>query len=176
MIPDMTASPDPETLRLINAEISARAGRLDTSTSRLDTKATTLLGFVLAAVTFLAAQKTGGWWKVPPLVAYGIAAYFGQQAMRPRSFKDAPEPQILVEHVAARGEAAALLLLIHAKVRAFAENRITHEQKARSWRLSEMALILAVALTDVALIFGGTDGGRDGQQRSRPVPSPSASP
>jgi len=155
MIRDMTAPPDVATLRLLNDEITARASRLDTNTSRLDTKATTLLGFVLAAVTFLAAQKTGGLWKVPPFLAYGLAAYFGHQAMRPRLFKDAPEPAPLAEHVSARGEAAALLLVIHAKVKAFTENRSTHERKATSWRCAEAALTLAVACTVIALIFGG---------------------
>jgi hypothetical protein len=57
-------TPTPETLRLLNEEVSARAGRLDANTARLDTKATTLLGFILAACTFLATQPVGGWWKV----------------------------------------------------------------------------------------------------------------
>jgi hypothetical protein len=59
-------APTLDTLRFLNEEVSARAGRLDANTTRLDTKATTLLGFILAACTFLATQPISGWWKVMP--------------------------------------------------------------------------------------------------------------
>lgn len=167
-------TPDPATLRLIHEEIAARASRLDASTARLDTKATTLLGFVLASVTFLASQETGGWWKVPPFLVFTVAAYFGIQSMRPREFKDAPEPEPLVKYLSDRKEAAALALLTAAKVQAFNENRETHKGKARSWRRSLLALTVAVALVVVALIFGGSDGGRDQRQPGQRQPTTAA--
>ena len=167
----MTETPDPATLRLVHAELKDRASRLDTKTSRLDTKATTLLGFVLAAGTFFAAQRTGGWWKVGSFTAYAVAAYFGIQAMRPRAFKDAPEPAPLVEHVLSRSETKALTLLIQAMFGAITENQLTHAQKARAWKRSLAALIVAVVLMVTALIFGGLDDGRHQQQPGRGKPS-----
>ncbi len=164
-------TPDPATLRLIHDEIVARASRLDASTARLDTKATMLLGFVLASATFLASQQTGYWWKVPPFLLFTVAAYFGLQSMRPREFKDAPEPEPLVKYVTDRKEEAALVLLIAAKVQAFNKNRATHEGKARSWRKSLLALTVAVALVAVALIFGGPDGGQDQRQPGQRQPA-----
>lgn len=168
-----SGTPDLATLRLIHDEIAARASRLDASTARLDTKATTLLGFVLASATVFASHEAGGWWKVPAFLAFAIAAYFGVQSMRPREFKDAPEPDTLVEHVTLRTEEAALSLLAAAKLQAFNENRTTHNTKAVSWRRSLVALTVAVALVVVALLFGGSDGGRDqpepGGQRQQPL-------
>lgn len=96
-------------MRLVNEEVTARAQRLDANTARLDTKATTLLGFVLAASTFLATQPIGGWWKVLPYVLFVLAAIFGVQSMRPRLFKDAPEPDLLLARIAPRSEVAALI-------------------------------------------------------------------
>jgi hypothetical protein len=167
---------DPATLRLVHAELKDRASRLDASTSRLDTKATTLLGFVLAAGTFLATQETGGWWKVPSFIAFAVAAYFGIQAMRVRVFKDAPEPAPLVEHVAAKSEAVALALLIKATHDAITESRKTHQKKADAWKRSLATLIIAVVLTAIAAIFGGLDGGRNEQRPGQRQPAPSAAP
>lgn len=148
-------APTPETLRLLNEEVSARAGRLDASTARLDTKATTLLGFILAACTFLTTQPIGGWWKVPAYAAFVAAAMLGFQSMRPRKFKDAPEPDAVLQFLAQRPETVALTLILEAKVRAFKDNQATHERKANSWRRCLAAFSLAVVFMIGALILGG---------------------
>jgi hypothetical protein len=164
--------PDPETLRLIHDEISARAARLDTSTGQLDTKATTLLGFVLAAATFLAAQKALGWWKLPAFLAFAAAAFCGIQALRPREFKVVPQPAVL-ETLTGHTERAVLAVLIAAKVQAFAPNERTHKEKANWWVRALLALTLAIALVVVALVFGGSHAA-DRQQPARGQPTPAA--
>jgi hypothetical protein len=165
------ASPayDIETLRLIHQEIKERSGRLDANSARLDTKATSLLGFVSAISLFLAAQKADGWSKLIAFAALGAAGWLGFQAMRVRTFADAPEPRALKTHVQARSEAAALALLTEAQIRVYETNRVIHERKAAHWRWSLGLLALAVGLTIIALVFGGNNA-RGGQ----PTPGPSA--
>lgn len=166
---------DPATLRLVLAQIEARMGRLDANITKIDTKATTLLGFVLALTTFLGSQNAGGWWMVAPFVGLAAAAYFAIQAMRVRKYSDAPEPRVLVDQVAARSESAALTLVVKAKIKAFDANHRTHESKAKSWRWSLAALIVAVILAVAVLLFGGvmsTDA-NDNQGEASPSSAPS---
>jgi hypothetical protein len=154
-MPEPALTPTPETLRLLNEEVSARVGRLDTNTARLDIKATTLLGFIWAACTFLATQPIGGWWKVPAYAAFVAAATLGFQSMRPRTFKDAPEPDAVLQFLVQRPETNALNLILNAKVRAFKDNQATHERKANNWRRCLAAFSLAVVFMIGALILGG---------------------
>lgn len=146
-------APTPDTLRLLNEEVSARAGRLDANTARLDTKATTLLGFILAACTFLATQPISGWWKVPAYAAFIASATLGFQSMRPRTFKDAPQPDSLLQFLTQRPETDALTLILKAKVQAFKDNQATHQRKANSWRGCLAAYSLAVVLMIGAIIL-----------------------
>jgi len=148
-------APTPETLRLLNDEVSARAARLDANTARLDTKATTMLGFILAACTFLATQPIGGWWKVPVYGVFVAAATLGFQSMRPRKFKDAPQPDAVLQFLAQRPETVALTLILEAKAQAFKENQMTHERKANSWRWCLATFTLAVVFMVSVLILGG---------------------
>lgn len=160
---------DVETVRLIHKEVKDRAARLDTNSSRLDAKATSLLGFVSAVSLFLATQRTDGWLKILAYAFLALAAYFGFQAMRVRKYSDAPEPRPLVDLVSSRNEAAALALLTEAQVRAYVDNRVNHERKALNWRWSLISLAAAVVATVVALTVGAVHDGK-----ARPGPNPSA--
>lgn len=171
---DAAPEHDIETLRLIYKEIKERVARLDANSSRLDTKATSLLGFVSAISLFLAAQKADGWLKLIAFCALGAAGWLGFQAMRVRTFADAPEPRPLVTHVRGRSEAAALALLTEAQIRAYEKNRKIHERKAAHWRWSLGLLAVAVGLTIIALVFGGHDA-RDRRPAAPPsVPATSS--
>jgi len=156
--------PNVDNLRLVHDEISARLARLDSNGDRLDTKATTLLGFVLAVGTLLASQSALTWLKIVSFVFLGLAAIFGVMAMRPRMYNDAPEPDKLWLHMRARTEMATLALITQAKVQVFAANKETHEGKAKSWRWSLIALTVGIVLTVTALAVGSNnDGGPDRQ-------------
>lgn len=145
---------DLENLRLINHEISARYDRLSDSSSRLDTKATTLVGFVLAAATFLAAHPGPAGWRAVAFVTMAVAAAFGFAALLPRKHKDAPEPAPLWQYMAARSEQATLAVVVAAKIKAFKANHETHERKALCWRGSLIALTLSIILTVTTLAIG----------------------
>lgn len=171
------STPSVETLRLVHDEVSARAAALDANATRLDTKATTLLGFTLALATILATQQISGWLKIAPLAVLAVAASFGLQALQPRPFRSVPEPRVLVDELAARSEPAVLTILSEAKTRAILENQILHEAKARAWRKSQISLTLAAVLLVSAIAIGGFDGRRLGQQPAQqpaPVPTTSA--
>ena len=162
--------PDPENLRLIHKEVSERSARLYANSSALDTKAATLLGFTLAVSTLVAAHAGLVWLKILAFVAFGFAAWFGIGAMALRKFKEAPEPQPLWDQMKSRGELATLAVVTQAKLVAFAENKKIHESKARSWRLSLVALTLAVILSVVALAIGNPNDGRS-VHHERPGPT-----
>lgn len=165
-----------DNLRLIHDEISARSNRLDANGARLDSKATTLLGFVLAAATFLAAHDSPIGWKVAAFAAMSIAGGLGIAAMRPRKHQDAPEPGPLWNHMKARQESVTLALLIAAKVEAFEKNQKIHELKATQWRRSLVALTLAVTLTVTALAIGTKDHGGSGSAHVSKSAFPYAGP
>lgn len=159
--------PDLDNLRLIHAEVSARLDRLGDFTSTLDTKASTLLGFVLAVSTFLAAQPGIGWLKVLSFAALGVSGVFGMMAMTVRRFKDAPEPEPLWEHMRARTEAATLAVITSAKLIVFKDNARVHERKADFWRLALAALTLAMGLTVTTLAIGrSSHGGGSGKSHA----------
>lgn len=174
--PAPEAEPEVEldNVRLINDEISARLGRLDANGARLDAKATTLLGFVLAAATFLAAHTGPHWWKLAAFVALGVSGVFGLAAMRPRTHHDSPEPAPLWADMKARTEMATLALLIESKVKVFKLNKAVHERKAVHWRFSMGALTLAVAFTVTTLAIGSNSHGETGSTKL-PKPAGSAS-
>jgi hypothetical protein len=166
---------DSTTLRLTYDEVKGRSARLADSSSRVDGKATTILGFISAVALFLASQKASGGWKLSAFALLALAAIFGILAMRPRTFMDAPEPDALIEHVLPRGQEAALLLLIHASRGAFNTNKATHARKAKYWHVSAWLFTAGVALTIAALVFGGSDD-RAGKQRPGSQPSARPSP
>jgi hypothetical protein len=171
---DGVADPDLETLRLVHQEVSERSSRLAANSDRIDTKATTLLGFVLAAATFLASKSPQPVLAVLGYLGFTLAGYFGIRSMRPRAFKDAPEPGPLMRDVAPRSEAAALTLITTAKVQAFEHNHKTHEDKAKHWSLSLRTLMVAALLAVLALAIG--DGKSDGNEQQQQRPAPTAAP
>jgi len=154
---------DIETVRLVHKEIKDRLARLDANSARLDTKATSLLGFVSAISLFLATQKIDGWLKLIAYCGLAAAGYLGFQAMRVRRYTEAPEPRLLAQQVG-KQEAAVLALLTEAQIRTYEKNQKMHEQKASLWRWSLGFLALAVGLTIIALVFGGNHA-RAGQPR-----------
>jgi dipeptide/tripeptide permease len=160
---------DLDNLRLIHDEIAARTGRLADSGARLDAKATTLLGFVLAAATFLAAHTGPFWWKFATFAAMAVAGALAMAAMTPRKHHDAPEPEQFWQFTRKRKEPATLALLIAAKIKVFNTNHKIHEGKAALWRWSLVALTLAVLLTVTTLAIGSTQHGGSAELR-HPVP------
>lgn len=167
-------TPDLDTLRLVHSEMNDRAARQAANIDRVDTKATTLLGFVLAAATFFASQSVEPVTATLAYIAFAISSGYGISAMRPKRFKETPEPKALMELVAPRGEAAALALLSAAKRKTIEDNRTIHEKKAKHWNHSLVVLIVAIALAVPALLIGD---GSDAQRREHhPSSGPSARP
>jgi len=158
------AAVDIDSLRLTHKEIRERVARLDTNTSRLDVKATSLLGFISAISLFLATQKTNGWWKAPAFAALLGAAFYGFQALRIRQFLDSPDPRSLVETTAGRQEAAVLVLLTAAQILVYEENKQKHKTKTKNWHISLGLLVAAIVATIAALTLGGVNGKINQQQ------------
>lgn len=167
-VPPEPPAVDVETLRLIHKEVKERLARLDANSSRVDTKATSLLGFVSAIALFLAVQKADGWLKLVAFCALAAAGWCGFQAVRVRRVAEAPEARPLMEMLGGQPEARVLTLLTQVQVQAYEDNRTIHEHKATQLRWSLGFLTLAVALTTIALVFGGNDAGT-GQPKPAPI-------
>ncbi len=166
-----------ETRRLLHKEVKERAARLDAASARLDTKSATLLGFVSAVCIFLAGQNVPGWWKALAYAAWAGTVTSGLLAMRVRRWREAPEPEAL-HLLAERTEMDTLRLLTEAQTRVFTANRLLHERKATFWQASMVFLIVAVLLTALALMQGGSSGRKQGEpgRGTSGSPAPSGSP
>lgn len=148
---------DIEMLRLVNAEMQARIDRLSESSSKLDSKATTLLGFAIALGAFVLTQETLGWWRLVPLVLLSATCYFAWRTLGVRQYKEAPEPSgLLNEIVRPRfSETTALALILRAKEIVFTKNHKLHETKAKAWHHCLIALTFSAAVSIGLLLWGG---------------------
>lgn len=150
-------------LELLNAEISARlAMQLDAGNS-LDTKAASLLGFILAALAFIFTRPHQVWLIVPTALAFLISFYFHFEALRPRVYQSVPDPATIIQlydDTKATGVAnvkeIVLAKTVGTKQLAFEYNvQAVDARKIRMWHHARLALIAAIVLSVVTLAVGG---------------------
>lgn len=143
--------PQPDTLEIINAEITASLARQADSGARIDTKAIILVGYAGAASSFLATRHAQPILAGLAYLAYGTAASFGIWAYAVRLYLDAPNPLQLFNGYHTQTKTATLAALAATRVEAFDKNASTYNQKARLWLISLITLTLGATFMILAL-------------------------
>jgi hypothetical protein len=105
-----------ETLELINSEVADRLARQSDSNVRIETKATTLVGFAVAAASFLATQHPQPVLAALAYAAYAAAAGLAALAFAVGSYREVPEPRALLNGYARRSRAQTLAALAAERV------------------------------------------------------------
>jgi uncharacterized membrane protein len=139
-----------DTLAVINNELSSRLDRQSDSLNAIDTKAGLVIGYTLAAASFLATRHAQ-----PVLVglayaAYALAAGLGVAALAVWNFREI-EPRPLLRY-ANRSAAATYAALMATRVQVFDTNQRRQKRKARQWWLS-LAAVLAGTILMVSAIL-----------------------
>ena len=164
MTPD-EAEPEAETLALINSELAGRLDRQADSLAKIDNKAVVVIGYALAAATFLATRHAQ-----PALAAFAYAAFavavgFGIMVVAVRNYQDI-EPRPLFTGYAPRSRPAALAALAATRVKHFEFNRGRLNAKAWQWWTSLTALVVGTMLMVAAILvqtYGHGHTARPGQ-------------
>jgi hypothetical protein len=161
-------------LELANAEVAARLADQHGASERLDTKATTVLGFVVVAASFVFVHATDDWLLGVVGALYLFTFLSALNALRPRTYRAVPEPSgaiTVYRNLLAAGsinlKEQFLAQLVATKAQAFEENRQADRQKVRWWWVSIGGLVLALTTSAFAVQLG-TD---NGSTRQRPVPT-----
>ena len=142
-----------DTLELINSEIAGRLVRQADSSAKIDSKATALTGYALAAASFLATRH------VQPVLAglaygtFAVAAVLSVAASAVGSHTDVPESRPLFNKYATRTRAETLAALGATRVRTFEENARRHARKGRLWLAAVGNLGAGVVLMISAILM-----------------------
>jgi hypothetical protein len=159
---------DPETLKLILDELTARVTRQVDASKGIDTKAGIVAGFAVTAATFLAARH------VHPVLAsiayagFAVAFVFGVAALAVTTYKDVPDARVLVNEYAREPRIKALSDLVVERTKALEHNGEKQKAKAHRWWTAVVALGVGVAFSVLAVVVVHTDD-RDGAQQRPPA-------
>jgi hypothetical protein len=140
-----------ETLDLINSELAGLLDRQSDSLDRIDTKATLVIGYALAAASFLATQHPELILAVLAYVAFATAAGLGIVTLAVRDY-DELKPRPLFVGYAGRSRASTLAALGALRVKAFECNGRKLDQKAKQWQISIAVLVLGTLLMILAIL------------------------
>jgi hypothetical protein len=140
-----------DTIELINTELSDRLVRQSAAGAQIDTKAVVLVGYVVAASSFLATQPSKPALTWLALAAYAVSAAFGIWAYAVGTYQDVPEPRHLLNEYATRTKTSALAALAATRVEVFESNAPKHERKAARWQISLAALMAGALLMFLSL-------------------------
>jgi hypothetical protein len=143
------------TLELINAELASRLSRQDLSLSRIETKATVVLGFAATAAQFLATRDP---FRTPWSTLFGLVAFlvyagafaFGIWTLRVAKFDDLDPGEL--RQIATIDKMDALRQLIWARRAMFDTNKRKADRKADTWWWS-FVLLTAGLLFSLACIM-----------------------
>jgi hypothetical protein len=155
-----------ETLELINSELTARLARQAGSSDKIDTKAVVLVGYVIAAVSFLATQHPEPILAGLAYAAYAVAAALGVSAYAVRSYGDVPDPRGLFNGYVVLPRSRALAALAAVRVKAFEGNASTLRRKAGLWWFSVVTLLAGVILMVISIVVH--NDGHGGAARPQP--------
>lgn len=140
-----------ETLALINDELTSRLARQSDSLTKIDNKAVLVIGYALAAASFLAVKHAQPTLTALAYVAYAAAAGFGIMALVIRNYADI-EPRPLLTRYSSQSRAATLAVLTANRVQDFELNRSYQQTKARRWQMGLAALLLGTMLMVAAIL------------------------
>lgn len=158
-----------ETLDLINKEIGSRLDRQTDSTAKIDTKAGLVIGYTIAAASFLATRHAQPVLAVLAFIAYAMAISLGIASLAVWNYQDI-KPRALVAY-ANTSPAAALAPLISRRVKIFETNDSRQRRKAVQWWISLAALLLGAVLMVAAILVQTYAHGRAEQRRTVKVHS-----
>lgn len=144
-----------ETLELINSELSDRLARQADSSAKIDTKATALTGYAIAAASFLATQHPQPVLAGCAYCAYAVAVGLSVAGGSVGRHDDPPAPRPLFNRYAARPRAELLAALGATRVKAFEANARRYDRKARLWYAATAALTAGAVLMIIAIVVRG---------------------
>jgi hypothetical protein len=165
---DIMSAPDirgqGETLELINSELGGRLDRQDESGSKIDTKATLLVGFAATAAQFLATRRAQPLLQGIAFAGYALAFCLGVWTLAVAPYKDI-EPRRLLDGHAMLSKEDVLAHLAATRVKIFEMNKRKHDRKAIRWWLGIAALTIGLVFSAVSIVQNGNHGlsGRQGQ-------------
>jgi hypothetical protein len=133
-----------DTLALISGEIAALLDRQSGGLDKIDNKATAMIGYALAAATFLATRHAQPVLAVLAYVAFAAAVTAGIAAMAVRTYQDL-NPQSLLQYTGWSAAQTRARLTAN-QVRIFEANKVRQDKKARYWQISLIALIFGTLL------------------------------
>jgi hypothetical protein len=160
-----------ETLALINSELAARLDRQADSLAKIDNKAVLVIGYALAAATFLATRHAQPALTVPAYGLFAVAVGFGIMAVAVRNYQDI-EPRPLFTGYVPRSRAATLAAVAAKRVKHFEFNRGRLNRKAWQWWTSLAALVVGTMLMVAAVLVHTTEHDHATRPRQPAVSSP----
>jgi hypothetical protein len=140
-----------ETLALINSELACRLDRQADCLVKIDNKAVVVIGYALAAATFLATRHAQPGLAACAYGAFAVAAGFGITVVAVRNYQDF-EPRALFTGYAPRSRAATLAVVAAMRVKHFEFNRGRLNTKAWQWWTSLTALLIGTMLMVAAIL------------------------
>lgn len=140
-----------ETLAVINNELVGRLDRQSDSLAKVDNKAVLVVGYALAAASFLATRHAQPVLAILAFAAYAAAVCFGIAAIAVRTYQDI-EPRQLFNGYTDRTRAATLAAVAAKRVKHFEFNRGRLNTKAWQWWVSLASLLLGTMLMVAALL------------------------
>jgi hypothetical protein len=175
-----TDSDQGETWELLNSELTSRLDRQDQSGSRIDTKATVVIGLTATAAQFLATQDTHPALATVAFALYAIAFGAGVKALAVATYREL-EPKALVDLYAGRPRVEVLGRLVSARANVYEINAGKYRTKAMYWWVAVATFAAGLVVSAVAIVQTGDHdqrepGRRDAASSSGPSTSgPAAS-
>jgi hypothetical protein len=151
MAQDGLAGENAETLAFINTELASLADRQAQGLDRIDTKAVLVVGYALAAVSFLATRKAELVLAVLAYAAFAVAAGFGLASVAIRKYKEI-NPRSLFNKYWDKPVSAVAASTAAIRVKHYEYNAGQLEQKVRQWRIGVVALLAGTALMTGAVV------------------------
>lgn len=144
-----------ETLELIHAEVQGRRDGQREAATRVETKATLVMGLCVTVAQVMISRSKQGKLTGGAYLLIGLALVTGLAAVLPRRVQEPPKVEVLtsVEYVN-KTKAELLNSLIGTKGEAFVKNTKAHERKANLLVVSLALLALGTSLSVLATTTG----------------------
>ncbi len=159
-----------ETLAFINSELVGRLDRQSDSLAKIDNKAVLVVGYALAAASFLATRHAQPVLASLAYAVYAAAAGCGIATLALRNYPDI-DCRWLVNGYAERSRAAILAALAANRVEDFEFKKCRMKAKARGWWVSVAALVIGTILMVTAILVQNERHDRPERPAGRPAAS-----
>jgi len=145
-----------ESLELIHAEVQARRDAQREATTRIETKATLLVGLCVTVAQVMVSRSEQGNLTNVAYVLIGLALVAGLAAVFPRRTQEPPKVEVLAStDYAQKTKAELLASLVGTKRDAFIKNKKAHDMKANLLMASAGLLTLGTTMSVIATTIGG---------------------